>query len=135
MNALILDPIAKLIIALLVALAIFLGIKHYNYLNQKVGQLEIMLIEKQDIIDAQNRNIANIQKQIIDQAQAIFDLQKVQDELQVNSEQRKITIKEILTHDQDAKTWASQPVPDAIRSLFNTTSSTNVVNSALSSPD
>ena len=135
MNALILDPIAKLIIALLVALAIFLGIKHYNYLNQKVGQLEIMLIEKQDIIVAQNRNIANIQKQIIDQAQAIFDLQKVQDELQVNSEQRKITIKEILTHDQDAKTWASQPVPDAIRSLFNTTSSTNVVNSALSSPD
>ena len=135
MNALILDPIAKLIIALLVALAIFLGIKHYNYLNQKVGQLEITLIEKQDLIDAQNRNIANIQKQITSQAQAIFDLQKIQDELQVNSEQRKITIKEILTHDQDTKTWASQPVPDAIRSLFNTTSSTNVVNSALSSPD
>ena len=135
MNALILDPIAKLIIALLVALAIFLGIKHYNYLNQKVGQLEITLIEKQDLIDAQNRNIANIQKQITSQAQAIFDLQKIQDELQVNSEQRKITIKEILNHDQDAKTWASQPVPDAIRSLFNTASSTNVVNSALSSSD
>ena len=134
MNALILDPIAKLIIALLVALAIFLGIKHYNYLNQKVGQLEITLIEKQDLIDAQNRNIANIQKQITSQAQAIFDLQKIQDELQANSEQRKITIKEILTHDQDAKTWASQPVPDAIRSLFNNARSTDVVNTALSSP-
>lgn len=135
MNALILDPIAKLIIALLVALAIFLGIKHYNYLNQKVGQLEITLIEKQDLIDAQNRNIANIQKQITSQAQAIFDLQKIQDELQANSEQRKITIKEILTHDQDAKTWASQPVPDAIRSLFNNARSTDVVNTALSSPN
>ena len=135
MNALILDPIAKLILALLIALAIFLGIKHYNYLNQKVGQLEITLIEKQDLIDAQNRNIANIQKQITSQAQAIFDLQKIQDELQVNSEQRKITIKEILTHDQDAKTWASQPVPDAIRSLFNNARSTDVVNTALSSPN
>ena len=135
MNALILDPIAKLIIALLVALAIFLGIKHYNYLNQKVGQLEITLIEKQDLIDAQNRNIANIQKQITSQAQAIFDLQKIQDELQANSEQRKITIKAILTHDQDAKTWASQPVPDAIRSLFNNARSTDVVNTALSSPN
>lgn len=135
MNALILDPIAKLIIALLVALAIFLGIKHYNYLNQKVGRLETQLSEKQNLIKTQTETIKSIQKQITSQAQAIFDLQKVQDELQVNSEQRKITIKEILTHDQDAKTWASQPVPDAIRSLFNTTSSTNVVNSALSSPD
>ena len=135
MNALILDPIAKLIIALLVALAIFLGIKHYNGLNQKVGRLETQLSEKQNLIKTQTETIKSIQKQITSQAQAIFDLQKVQDELQVNSEQRKITIKEILTHDQDAKTWASQPVPDAIRSLFNTTSSTNVVNSALSSPD
>ena len=135
MNTLILDPIAKLIIALLIALSVFLGIKHYNGLNQKVGRLETQLSEKQNLIKTQTETIKSIQKQITSQAQAIFDLQKVQDELQVNSEQRKITIKEILTHDQDAKTWASQPVPDAIRSLFNTTSSTNVVNSALSSPD
>lgn len=135
MNALILDPIAKLILALLIALGVFLGIKHYNGLNQKVGRLETQLTEKQQLIDTQHTNIAHIQKQITSQAQAIADLQKAQDELQANSEQRKITIKEILTHDQDAKTWASQPVPDAIRSLFNTTGSTNVVNSALSSPD
>lgn len=135
MNTLILDPIAKLIIALLIALSVFLGIKHYNGLNQKVGRLETQLSEKQNLIKTQTETIKSIQKQITSQAQAIFDLQKIQDELQVNSEQRKITIKEILNHDQDAKTWASQPVPDAIRSLFNTTGSTNVVNSALSSPD
>lgn len=135
MNALILDPIAKLIIALLIALGVFLGIKHYNGLNQKVGRLETQLTEKQQLIDTQNTNIAHIQKQITSQAQAIADLQKAQDELQANSEQRKITIKEILTHDQDAKTWASQPVPDAIRSLFNNARSTNVVNTALSGSD
>ena len=135
MNALILDPIAKLIIALLIALSVFLGIKHYNGLNQKVGRLETQLSEKQNLIKTQTETIKSIQKQITSQAQAIFDLQKVQDELQVNSEQRKITIKEILTHDQDAKTWASQPVPDAIRSLFNNARSTDVVNTALSSPN
>jgi LysB family phage lysis regulatory protein len=134
MNALILDPIAKLIISLLIALGVFLGIKHYNGLNQKVGRLETQLTEKQQLIDTQNTTIAHIQKQITSQAQAIADLQKAQDELQANSEQRKITIKEILTHDQDAKTWASQPVPDAIRSLFNNARSTDVVNTALSSP-
>ena len=135
MNALILDPIAKLILALLIALGVFLGIKHYNGLNQKVGRLETQLSEKQNLIKTQTETIKSIQKQITSQAQAIFDLQKVQDELQVNSEQRKITIKEILTHDQDAKTWASQPVPDAIRSLFNNARSTDVVNTALSSPN
>lgn len=134
MNALILDPIAKLILALLIALGVFLGIKHYNGLNQKVGRLETQLIEKQQLIDTQHTNIAHIQKQITSQAQAIADLQKAQDELQANSEQRKITIKEILTHDQDAKNWASQPVPDAIRSLFNNARSADVVNTALSSP-
>lgn len=134
MNALILDPIAKLILALLIALGVFLGIKHYNGLNQKVGRLETQLTEKQQLIDTQNTNIAHIQKQITSQNQAIADLQKAQDELQANSEQRKITIKEILTHDQDAKTWARQPVPDSIRSLFNNARSTDVVNTALSSP-
>ena len=134
MNALILDPIAKLILALLIALGVFLGIKHYNGLNQKVGRLETQLTEKQQLIDTQNTTIAHIQKQITSQAQAIADLQKAQDELQANSEQRKITIKEILTHDQYAKTWARQPVPDSIRSLFNNARSTDVVNTALSSP-
>lgn len=134
MNALILNPVAKLILALLIALGIFLGIKHYNGLNQKVGRLETQLTEKQQLIDTQNTTLAHIQKQITSQAQAIADLQKAQDELQANSEQRKITIKEILTHDQDAKTWASQPVPDSIRSLFNNARSADVVNTALSSP-
>ena len=136
MNALvILKPFVKPILALLCFLCLYFAFQHYIHLQQKVGQLEMTLIEKQELIDSQNKNIADIQKQITRQAQAIFDLQKIQDELQVNSEQRKITIKEILNHDQNAKTWASQPVPDAIRSLFNTASSTNVVNSALSSSD
>lgn len=136
MNALaILKPFVKPILALLCFLCLYFAFQHYIHLQQKVGKLETKLTEKQDLIDAQNRNIANIKEQITSQAQAISDLQEFQDELQLNSEQRKITIKEILTHDQDAKTWASQPVPDAIRSLFNNARSTNVVNSALSSPD
>lgn len=135
MNALIFGPVAKLIIALLIALGIFLGIKHYNGLNQKVGKLETELTEKQQLIETQNSNIADIQNQITSQAQAIADLQKAQDELQLNSEQRIIHIKEILNHDQDAKTWASQPVPDAIRSMFNNTGTPNTVHSALSNTD
>ena len=135
MNALeIIKPLAKPILALLCFLCLYFVFQHYNHLQQKVGQLEMTLIEKQELIDSQNKNIADIQRQITSQAQAIFDLKKIQDELQVNSEQRKITIKEILNHDQDAKTWASQPVPDAIRSLFNNTRSADVVNTALSSP-
>lgn len=135
MNALIFDPVAKLVIALLIALGIFLGIKHYNGLNQKVGKLETELTEKQQLIETQNSNIADIQNQITSQAQAIAELQKAQDELQLNSEQRIIHIKEILNHDQDAKTWASQPVPDAIRSMFNNTGTSNTVHSALSNTD
>ena len=125
MNALvILKPFVKPILALLCFLCLYFAFQHYIHLQQKVGQLEMTLIEKQELIDSQNKNIADIQKQITRQAQAIFDLQKIQDELQVNSEQRKITIKEILNHDQDAKTWASQPVPDAIRGMFNSTPKT-----------
>lgn len=136
MNALvILKPFVKPILALLCFLCLYFAFQHYIHLQQKVSQLETTLTEKQDLIDAQNRNIANIREQITSQAQAISDLQEFQDELQLNSEQRKITIKEILNHDQDAKTWASQPVPDAIRSLFNNTGATNVVHSALSSSD
>ncbi|ODN55782.1 hypothetical protein A9Z54_15990 [Acinetobacter sp. 51m] len=135
MNALIFDPVAKLVIALLIALGIFLSMKHYNGLNQKVGKLETELTEKQQLIETQNSNIADIQNQIINQAQAIADLQKAQDELQLNSEQRIIHIKEILNHDQDAKTWASQPVPDAIRSMFNNPGTPNTFHSALSNID
>lgn len=136
MNALvILKPFVKPILALLCFLCLYFAFQHYIHLQQKVSQLETTLTEKQDLIDAQNRNIANIKEQITSQAQAISDLQEFQDELQLNSEQRKITIKEILNHDQDAKTWASQPVPDAIRSLFNNTGATNVVHSALSGSD
>ena len=136
MNALvILKPFVKPILALLCFLCLYFAFQHYIHLQQKVSQLETTLTEKQDLIDAQNRNIANIKEQITSQAQAISDLQEFQDELQLNSEQRKINIKEILNHDQDAKTWASQPVPDAIRSLFNNTGSTSVVHSALSGSD
>ena len=53
MNALIAEPIAKLIMALLIGLGIYFGIKHYNGLNQKIARLETVLEEKQDLIDAQ----------------------------------------------------------------------------------
>lgn len=119
MNALLLDPIVKLIIALLIIFSIFVGIKHYNGLNQKLGVFETELMKKQELINFQNETIQSIQKQISSQAQAIFELQKVQDALQLTSEQRKIMLKEIITHDQDAKSWANQPVPDAVRSMFN----------------
>ena len=49
MNALIAEPIAKLIMALLIGLGIYFGIKHYNGLNQKIGRLETVLEEKQDL--------------------------------------------------------------------------------------
>lgn len=119
MNLLLLDPIAKLMIALLIVLSIVFGFKHYNGLNKKIGILETQLSEKQTLIDSQSHTIQSIQKQISSQAQAIFELQKVQDALQLTSEQRKIMLKEIITHDQDAKSWANQPVPDAVRSMFN----------------
>ena len=121
MNALIAEPIAKLIMALLIGIGIYFGIKHYNGLNQKIGRLETVLEEKQDLIDAQNQNFISLKKQVTEQAEAISSLQRVQEDLKQNSEQRKINIQEIINNDQDAKTWAAQPVPDHIRRLFNNT--------------
>ena len=62
-------------------------------------------------------------------------LQKVQSEIQTSAGQRQVLLKEIFSNDETSKTWASQPVPDAIRSMFNNTGATNTVQSALSSTD
>ncbi len=127
-----LKPLAKPILALLFCLFIYLIFHYHNGLQQKIGQFETTLAEKQQIIDTQNQNIDGIKKQIVFQAQAIADLQQIQAELQEKSEQKKITIREILSHDPEAKSWASQPVPDSIRSMFNSTSPATT-NSILSS--
>lgn len=121
MNAFIAEPLAKLIMALLIGLGIYFGIKHYNALNQKIGRLETVLEDKQKMIDAQNISFISLTKQVTEQAEAISSLQKVKEELKQSSEQRKINIQEIINNDQDAKTWAAQPVPDNIRRLFNNT--------------
>lgn len=117
---------AKPILALLFCLSLYFAFIYYNHLQQKVGQLENELQQKQDRLNTQNQNIINIKSQLNLQAQAIADLQKIQDELKQHSEQRQITLKEILNNDQQTKTWASQPVPDAIRSMFNNTSSPKI---------
>lgn len=127
MNALeLLKPLAKPILALLFCAAVYFVFQYCNSQQQKIGRLQTQLNQKQDTIDTQNKNIAGIKEQVNQQAQAIADLQKIQNELQAYSEQRKITIKEVIRHDQSAKTWAVQPVPDAIRSMFNTSNSSTV---------
>lgn len=134
MNALIiLRPLAKPILALLLFAAVYFIFQYCSSQQQKIGRLETQLNQKQDIIDAQNENIAGIKERVSQQAQAIADLQKIQNELLAYSDQRKITIKEIISHDQSAKTWAGQPVPGAISSMFNTSNS-NTGGSALSNP-
>jgi len=134
MNALeLLKPLAKPILALLFCAAVYFVFQYCNSQQQKIGRLQTQLNQKQDTIDAQNKNIAGIKEQVNQQAQAIADLQKIQNELQAYSEQRKITIKEVIRHDQSAKAWAVQPVPDAIRSMFNTSTS-STVSPALSNP-
>lgn len=116
-----LRPLAKPILALLLCFVLFLVFKHYIHVQQKIGQLEQQLVEKQQQLQSQAQTIEKIRTEVLEQSQSIAELQKVQSELQSNSEQRKVTLKEIFTHDQDSKSWANQPVPAAIRSMFNST--------------
>lgn len=118
------DPIVKLISALLLIVCIFFAIKHYNNLNEKVGSLETSLDEKNQLIETQNTNYTNLKNQVGLQAKAISDLQKGQNQLLQDSELRKINIKEVLNHDEEAKSWATQPVPNSIRSMFNISKTT-----------
>ena len=102
----------------------FLVFKHYINVQQKIGQLEQQLVEKQQQLQSQDQALEKIRTQVLEQSRSIAELQKVQTELQSNYEQRKVTLNEIFTHDQDSKSWAIQPVPDAIRSMFNSNAKT-----------
>lgn len=134
MNALtFLRLFAKPITALLFCIAMYGAFKYHNHLQQTIGKLEITLNLKDQQLVKQDQDIANIKTQIYQQSQAIAELQMVQDSLQSLSELRKMTLKEIFTNDQDAKNWAKQPVPDAVRSMFNNTQTTTKGTEDLSS--
>ncbi|PPZ93753.1 hypothetical protein C5B41_13595 [Acinetobacter ursingii] len=120
----VLRPFAKPILALLLCFVLFLVFKHYIHVQQKVGQLEQQLVEKQQQLQSQDQTLEKIRTQVLEQSRSIAELQKVQTELQSNYEQRKVTLNEIFTHDQDSKSWAIQPVPDAIRGMFNNNTKT-----------
>ena len=120
----VLRPFVKPILALLLCFVLFLAFKHYTYVQQKIGQLEQQLVEKQQQLQSQDQTLEKIRAQVLEQSRSIAELQKAQTELQSNYEQRKVTLNEIFTHDQDSKSWASQPVPDAIRGMFNSNAKT-----------
>lgn len=120
----VLRPFAKPILALLLCFVLFLVFKHYIHVQQKIGQLEQQLVEKQQQLQSQDQTLEKIRTQVLEQSRSIAELQKAQTELQSNYEQRKVTLNEIFTHDQDSKSWAIQPVPDAIRSMFNSNAQT-----------
>ena len=120
----VLRPFAKPILALLLCFVLFLAFKHYTHVQQKIGQLEQQLVEKQQQLQSQDQSLEKISTQVLDQSRSIAELQKAQTELQRNYEQRKVMLNEIFTHDQDTKSWAIQPVPDAIRGMFNSNAKT-----------
>ena len=120
----VLRPFAKPILALLLCFVLFLVFKHYIHVQQKIGQLEQQLVEKQQQLQSQDHTLEKIRTQVLEQSRSIAELQKAQTELQSNYEQRKVTLNEIFTHDPDSKSWAIQPVPDAIRSMFNSNAKT-----------
>ena len=125
MNTLnLLKPFAKPLIALLVLVFLYFTFQYYNHIQQKIGQLEQQLIQKQEQLQTQNQNIENIRTQLLKQYQAIADLQKVQSEIQTSAGQRQVLLKEIFSNDETSKTWASQPVPNAIRGMFNSPKTT-----------
>jgi LysB family phage lysis regulatory protein len=119
-----LKPFAKPLIALLVLVFLYFAFQYYNHIQQKIGQLEQQLIQKQEQLQTQNQNIENIRTQLLKQYQAIADLQKVQSEIQTSAGQRQVLLKEIFSNDETSKTWASQPVPNAIRGMFNSAQNT-----------
>lgn len=120
----VLRPFAKPILALLLCFVLFLAFKHYTHVQQKIGQLEQQLVKKQQQLQSQDQSLEKIRTQVLEQSRSIAELQKAQTELQRNYEQRKVMLNEIFTHDQDTKSWAIQPVPDAIRGMFNSNAKT-----------
>lgn len=130
-----LRPFAKLILSLLLCILLYFTFNYFARLHQKIGELEQSLSEKQQQLKQQGKNIQSIRSQVLQQYQAISNLQKVQADLQVQSEQRQITLKEIFSNDETAKSWATQPIPNSVRRLFNNSTSTSTANgSGLSHP-
>lgn len=119
-----LKPFAKPILTLLVLICLYFAFQYYNHIQQKIGQLEQQLIQKQEQLQTQNQNIENIRTQVLKQNQAIADLQKVQSEIQTSAGQRQVILKEIFSNDETSKIWASQPVPNAVRGMFNSPKTT-----------
>ena len=64
MSALIFDPITKLVIVLLIALALVFGFKHYNGLNQKVGKLEMYEKSQTNTVFARRERVGNGRKRL-----------------------------------------------------------------------
>ena len=116
-----LKPFAKPILALLIGIFAYYIFQYHNALQQKIGQLDQQLIEKQQQFEKQDQSYQEIRTQILKQSVAITDLQKAQEDLQNQTEIRQVTLKEIFNHDEIAKSWASQPVPHSIRRMYNNT--------------
>ncbi len=120
-----LRPLVKPLILLFICVALVLTFKFVLKSQQKIGALEQALSEKQQQLEQQASRIKSIQTSVSEQQKTIVELQKVQSDLQSKFEQRQITLKEIFAHDEPSKSWSVQPIPDAIRSMFNTTPTHN----------
>ncbi len=112
MNTLnLLKPFAKPLIALLVLVFLYFAFQYYNHIQQKIGQLEQQLIQKQEQLQTQNQNIENIRTQLLKQYQAIVDLQKVQSEIQTSAGQRQVLLfMGTLIISQNAEVLASEAI-------------------------
>ncbi|MBJ9954415.1 hypothetical protein I5735_15395 [Acinetobacter baumannii] len=119
-----LKPFAKPMLALLAMICWYFAFQYYNHIQQKIGQLEQQLIQKQEQLQTQYQNIENIRTEVLKQNQAIADLQKTQSEIQTSAGQRQVLLKEIFSNDETSKIWASQPVPNAVRGMFNSPKTT-----------
>ena len=120
-----LRPFVKPLVLLLICVALVLTFKFVLKSQQKIGALEQALSEKQQQLEQQASRIKSIQTSVSEQQKSIVELQKVQSDLQSKFEQRQITLKEIFAHDEPSKSWSVQPIPDAVRSMFNTTPTHN----------
>lgn len=94
--------------------------KYYNHLQQSIGGLEQTIEQRNQVITDQKKLLESIEDQVKQQTLAINDLQRSQARLSSLATQRQLNIKETIEHDQSSKVWAAQPVPVAIRGVFNT---------------
>lgn len=121
----ILKTYLKPILIALSLVIIYFSLYAFKLQVLKVKQLEQTVQQKDIVISEKQQKIAEAEDQVQRQTAIILKLQSTQAQIQKNTQQKLQSVKEIVSHDYQAQTWASQPIPDSFIRLLNSSTQTS----------